>query len=228
MLSFSPYARICEVPVEAVFDALRYVLWRWGFIRCFRFDNGRPFGDPTRQSLTPCALRLIAMGIQILINPPRMPTKNAKVERCQGTTSRWADVAQCANLEVFRQQLEYAVLTQREGLPSRVCGHKTRAEHFPALFENPRRYDPTDFELQRAYQSLSKGWYKRKVSTSGQIVLFGKTYRIGHQHHTKYIMAKFNAETLHWQVYDLDHKLITSMPADNINHANLQSLSFCQ
>jgi transposase InsO family protein len=228
MLLFFPHGRICEVPVGEVFDSLRYVLWRWGFIRAFRFDNGRPFGDPTRQSLTPCALCLVAMGIEVVFNPPRTPTQNAKVERCQGTTSRWAHVEQCADLEQLRQRLDYAVLTQREGLGTRVCKGKTRAVYFPELFRNPRRYDPTDFDLSRVFQILAKGLWKRKVSATGQTTLFGKTYQFGHKHRIKEVLVKFDPNKLQWQFHDMEMKFIMALPADNLTRLNIQSLSYCQ
>lgn len=228
MLSFSPHARICEVPAIEVFECVRYVLWRWGFIHAFRFDNGRPFGDPTRQCLTPCALYLVAMGIEVVFNPPRTPTRNAKVERCQGTTSRWAHVAQCTDIEHLRQRLDYAVFTQREGLATRVCGGKTRAAYFPDLFRNPRRHDPTDFKMDRVFHLLAKGIWKRKVSTTGATILFGKTYQIGHKHRLKEVLVRFDQQKLHWQFSDMDLKLIKELPANNISQLNIQSLSYCQ
>ena len=91
-------------------------MFRWGFIGTFRADNGAPFGEPTRQALSPLNLCLRAFGIRVKLNPPRSPRKNAKVERNQGTTARWADPAQCEDYLDLQKKLNQAVLDQRENL----------------------------------------------------------------------------------------------------------------
>ena len=93
----------------------------------------------------------------MLFNPPRTPTKNAKVERCQGTTGKWADAANSENLEIFRANLDYAVRAQRETYKTRVCNGKTCMEYYSQLKTNIRRFNCQDFEKQRVLKFLQKG-----------------------------------------------------------------------
>lgn len=178
-LSLSPYGRISEVPAFEVFQTCLYVMHRWGFIKCFRFDNGRPFGSPDLDTVTPAAFVLAALGCRLIFNKPRSPTQNAKVERNQGTTSRWAPAGNCADLATFQQALDEAVIIQRERYKTRVCQGQTRLAAFPKLASNTRRYDARSFCLRKAYVYLGRFTFVRRVAAHGQIGLLGKRYQVG-------------------------------------------------
>lgn len=218
MLSFSPYAQICEVPPLAALECVLKVMQKWGHISCFRFDNGRPFGDPKRESLTPCALHLIARGCDVLINPPRTPTKNAKVERSQGTTGKWSDAKSCTSLEELRSNLDYAVIAQRERLKTRVCKGLTRAEYYPELFTNPKKYDPEDFDIQRIFQHLTQGKWYRTVHQNGQTDMFGQYYQVGFKYGKQNIIVKLEMveQIPFWSFYDENFNLLKRLKPINL------------
>lgn len=228
MPTFFPYARIEQVPLEDVRQAVLEVLGKWGFIGAFRVDNGRPFGDPTRQSLTPLALWLMAHGISVRHNPARSPKSNAKVERSQGTTGRWVDPPSCKDIGELKKRLKYAVLVQREKLPTKSCNGITRAAAHPRLYENRRKFDPTDFDMQRVFDHLVGGKWHRKVSVGGHTAMFGKTCQVGFRHRRKDVIVKFNNESISWDFYDEDLSLLNSIKADNLNADNIQRLNYCQ
>ena len=195
-------------------------MYRWGFIKCFRFDNGIPFGDPKRERLTSCALHLIARGCQVKFNPPRTPTKNAKVERCQGTTGRWADAKRSKNFQEYYKNLNYAVIAQRERLPSRVCNHLTRIESYPQLLSNPRKYSPSDFDKKRVFKILTETKFYRKVSKPGQINIYGKRYTVSGKENrgkklTITLIIKNNQPF--WHCEDENKILIKQILAQNID-----------
>lgn len=194
-------------------------MYRWGHIKCFRFDNGRPFGDPKRETFSPLALHLVARGCEVLFNPPRTPTKNAKVERCQGTTGKWADAANSENLEIFRANLDYAVIAQREAYKTRVCNGKTRMEYYPQLKTNIRKFNRQNFEGQRVLKFLEKGKWYRKVSAVGQISLFSAKYQVGFQYKNQELSIKLSIEDnmATWLCYDDKQNLIQQLPATNLN-----------
>jgi transposase InsO family protein len=217
MPSFSPYARISQVPVEAVFDTVRYVMFRWGFIPVFRVDNGSPFGDPSRQAMSALHLHLLALGVRLKLNPPRSPTKNAKVERNQGTTARWADPSNCTDYLHLQQNLNQAVIDQRENFETRTCKGKTRAEKYPALFENPKRFHPDDFDANRVYATLAKGSWQRKVSAQGVVTLFSQTYQVGFKHRHTTVTANFSEQTNEWVFKNKRGEIITSKSARNLD-----------
>ncbi len=207
---------------------MRYVLWRWGFVHCFRTDNGLPFGDPTRQSLTPLNLCLRAFGIAVKLNPARSPRKNAKVERNQGTTARWADPARCEDCLDLQWQLDRAVLDQRENFPTRTCKGKTRAAQFPELFSNTRKFDPGDFDTARTYLHLAQGSWQRKVSNVGTTDVFGSTYQVGYQHRSQVLTVTFDAQGLTWKFSNERGELLKEIPADNLTEKQIRSLSYSQ
>ncbi len=210
-------------------DALRYLLWRWGFILCFRTDNGLPFGDPTVQSLTPLNLCLRALGIAVKLNPRRSPRKNAKVERNQGTTARWADPEQCRDYLELQSQLNQAVTDQRENYHTRTCKGKTRAEQYPELFSNPRKFNPKDFDMKRVYEHLSSGSWQRKTSSVGVANMFGAIYQVGHPHRNKELTVLFEKNKIQWMFCDTQNgSVLKSLPAKNITEKNILLLSYCQ
>jgi len=226
-LLFSPYAQICEVDPQHVLQCIIELMQQWGFIKCFRFDNGRPLGDPKRERIMPLALQLIARGCEIKINSPRTPTQNAKVERCQGTTGRWADAKNCEHIEDFKKALKYAVTAQRERLPSRVCDNKPRIEYYPELLNNPKKFEPNDFDMQRVYQFLEKGRWYRKISKRGQIGIFGKTYYAGFKHLNLMASVQFKVidSKPFWLITPEDQLDIIKIPADYISEKQYLNLS---
>jgi hypothetical protein len=200
---------------------------RWGHIGCFRFDNGLPFGDPQKVRRTPCALNLVARGCGVVINPVCTPTRNAKVERCQGTTGRWGDAGSCENIEEFAQALEYAVTAQRERLKTRVCKGRARMEFHPGLATNPRKYDGQDFDLHRVFKYLERGLWHRRVSKVGQTVIFGKKYQVGFQFRNQPITIKCKVidSKPYWLCFDEQQVLIKNLLAQNIWDGSYLDLS---
>ena len=228
MLLFSPYARINQVPVNLVYDAIRYLMFRWGFIGAFRVDNGAPLGEPTRQAFSPLYLCLRALGIHVKLNPARSPRKNAKVERNQGTTARWAEPAQCENYLHLQEKLNQAVIDQRENYPTRVCNFKTRAQQFPRLFDNPKRFHPQDFDIQRVFKFLGQGSWERKVSPHGKSMLFGKNYQVGYRNRHQTFTVTFDPSNQNWVFKDSRATTICALRATNLTQDNICNLSFGQ
>lgn len=203
-------------------------MFRWGFIGVFRADNGSPFGDPSRQALSSLNLHLVALGIRIKLNPPRSPQKNAKVERNQGTTARWADPKSCADYQALQIALNRSVEDQRQNYPTRTCGQQTRAEKYPELFANPKRFHPDDFVAQRVYDCLQTGSWERKVSAQGAITLFAQTYQVGYKHRGEQITATFNASTLEWNFKSKRGETLRVVKAKKLGHDNIFNFSASQ
>jgi hypothetical protein len=225
---FSPHGRINQVPPSEIFDAVRYVMFRWGFIGAFRADNGAPFGEPTRQALSPFNLCLRAHGVTIKLNPPRSPKRNAKVERNQGTTARWAHPADCHDYLELQQKLNQAVEDQREHYPTRTCKNQTRSQRFPELFDNPKKFHVEDFDMHRVFKFLAKGSWQRKISSEGTTDMFGKTYQVGYPHRRKSTTVTFDMDKQAWVFKDERGLLLNTIKAENICQNNIRDLSFGQ
>jgi transposase InsO family protein len=71
---------------------------KWGLPKAFRTDNGMPFGLPSRDSIPIMSLWLKGWGIHPILNRPKHPQDNAKVERAQGTSSRWAEIDKATDI----------------------------------------------------------------------------------------------------------------------------------
>jgi len=197
-------------------------MFRWGFIGAYRADNGAPFGDPTRQSLCVLNLHLRALGIRVKLNPPRSPRKNAKVERNQGTTAR------CDDYLDLQVKLNQAVEDQREHFPTRVCKNKTRAESYPELFRNPKRFHPQHFDLKAVSSLLAQGSWQRKISREGATDVFGKSYQVGYPHRHKTTIVTFDAHKHSWVFKDERGQLLNTRIAENLTEANIRNLSLSQ
>lgn len=203
-------------------------MFRWGFINCFRVDNGAPFGEPTRQALSPLHLRLCAAGLRVHLNPARSPKSNAKVERAQGTTARWADPARCADHIELQQQLDLAVEAQREMLHTRACGGMTRSGKYPSLMANPKRFHPDDFQIKRVHRLLAMGTWQRKVSANGTTEVFGLRCQVGNKHRGKEVEVKFNPKKSTWRFLAKNGQVLNEIRAKNLTYRNILALSFCQ
>lgn len=196
---------------------MRYVLWRWGRINFFRVDNGSPFGDPSRQAFSALHLCLVAHGIHLKLNPARSPTKNAKVERSQGTTARWSEPAKCKDYQELQVRLDEAVMIQREKYPSRVCNGKTRMDCYPTLGNNPHQFDCSDFEVQRVYQLLEKGEWNRKASDRGVVTHFGRKYQIKFRNRGKKVLVSFDPKRVEWIFTDRQNQVLIKLPAKGLS-----------
>lgn len=214
--------------MSEVLDAVHYLMFRWGFIPIFRADNGSPFGDPSRQALSALHLHLLALGIQVKLNPPRSPVKNAKVERNQGTTARWADPAACADYLELQTQLNRAIEDQREHYPTRTCQGATRAQTFPELFNKPKRFHPETFEVQRVYKHLGKGSWERKVSAQGVISLFAQDYQVGFKHRNTTINVVFDPNDVKWVFKNKKGEVLKRTQPKNLSHEAIFTFSKCQ
>jgi len=197
-------------------------MWRWGRIHVFRVDNGSPFGDPSRKAFSILHLCLVAHGVHLKINPPRSPTRNAKVERNQGTTSRWSEAYKAEDYLDLQRKLDVAVMDQREHYPTRTCKHQTRAHTYPELFNNPQAFHSNDFELERVYRFLAKGKWIRRVTDRGRVSLFKEHYQLTAVNKGKRVVAKFNAQTVQWDFYDQNGKTLISLNSKGISEKNLK------
>jgi transposase InsO family protein len=199
---FSPLKKICEVPLKQVQQALLEAFTKSGRPQAIKVDNGRPMGDPQRETIPVLALWLIALGIKLILNRVRVPQDNAKVERMQGVLSNWTEWNKCANWEELQSRLDRQSSFHNSQYRVSRLGFKTRAEVYPHLLNNPNPFDPSDFDVQRAINFVSEGQWKREVSSQGQISHWGQRHYVGVKHAHKRLSIKLNAQTNQWESFD--------------------------
>lgn len=193
-----------------------------------RTDNGEPFGVPTRDVVPILSLWLLAWGITPILNRPRRPQDNAKVESNQGTTSRWAEVNDCPNAHTLQKRLDEVAHFQRNSYPVRKLENKTRLEVFDDLKTVKRPFDQAAFDVRKAHCFLAQAVMPRKVSSSGATSVYGKAFQIGLPHKGKIVFIKFDPNTIGWIVLDQNQTLLKMLPDPRFSHQNLFELTICQ
>ena len=128
-----PYSRISEVPLKLIRQTLITSFEKWGKPDWIKVDNGRPFGDPTLEQITKTALWLIAYGIKVIWNRPRVPQDNAKVERSQGILANWVNPKECQSHEDLQTKVSAEGEFYNQHFPNRRMKHKTKFNCFPQL-----------------------------------------------------------------------------------------------
>lgn len=193
-----------------------------------RTDNGEPFGVPTRDVIPIMSLWLLAWGITPILNRPRRPQDNAKVESNQGTASRWAEVYKCQSLEQMQIRLDQVCTLQRDHFPTKRIGKASRSMVFKELNTPARPFEKADFDEKKAYEYLAKAVYPRKISACGTTTIYNKPFQIGAKHKGKIAFVKFDPNNISWLVFDQQENLIKTIPDPRFSRQNLFNLTVCQ
>jgi hypothetical protein len=201
---------------------------QWGLPKSIKVDNGKPFGDPQRSSVPVLALWLIGLGVEVIWNPPRSPRANAKVERMQGTTSRWVEIEQCLSYEHLQDKLNQVAKLQREQYEVRRLGGQSRKEYYPQLWTNTRHYDKEAFEVRKVYAYLKEVAFVRKVNQRGAFNFYAHKVYLGPAHRNKTISLRYSIPDNSFIITDQSNTNIASLKADNFTKEYLISLSVCQ
>lgn len=222
--SFSPYGRICQVPLEEFRQKLIGVFHRWGKCGAMRVDNGEPLGSPQLNVISSMAMWLIGIDIDMIFNKPRCPQANAKVERMQDVSARWADIHKAANVQQLQKNLDKEALIQRAFFPLSRSNNKTRLALFPELETSRRHFDDKFFDEKRVYQYLGKKIYVRKVATNGMVTHFGQKIAVGQKYKREFVEIKLDSQKLTWAIY-LKGQMIKELKPTNLYKENIQNLT---
>jgi hypothetical protein len=210
--------------LEEVRQRLIDTFKRWGKPGALRVDNGLPFGVPGGDSTPVLALWLIAMEVKMIWNDPYCPQQNARVEKMQDTTSRWAEIEVANNTKHLQNSLNEAIRLQRELYPVERLEGKTRLVAFSGLNIPHRLYAPEDFNIQRVYAFLQTKVYTRKVSPCGQVAHFGELNSVGRSLRGQFVQLRLGANGSAWQVY-ADYKIVKLIAADNLREECIRNLT---
>lgn len=201
------------MPLVDIQHALLRIFFTWGTPKWIKVDNGRPFGDPQRQVIPPLALWLIALGIRVIFNRPKIPQDNAKVERSQGVMSNWTEWHKCSNtLELQCRLWEEADFHNLHYPVKRLKG-QTRIQAFPALLQSPRTFNPRNFDIQQVLDFVAQGHWERSLSKIGQINLWGQKVQVGLKYAYQQVSVKLDPHLNQWRVFDQSGNLIKTFDA---------------
>jgi len=207
-LSFFPKKKISEVDVCQIQQHLIKVFKEMGIPKNIKIDNGRPFGDPQMELITPLVLWLTGMGINIIRNRPKRPTDNAVVERSQGVMGKWTEYKKCKNTDELQSRLLREAKFHNFHFPIRRKGNKTRIELYPNMQKTQTRWKASNFELKKVLDLMAKGSWERKVSSNGQIGFYGQRFSVGQKYRHQIVSIKLNTAQNKWFIYDASGVLI--------------------
>jgi len=210
---FFPCKKISEVPIRMIQSELITIFKNRGVPNWIRVDNGRPFGDPQLELIPPLALWLIGLGINVIWNRPATPQDNAKVERSQGVLGRWTEYSELENTTELQLRLWKEAEFHNFHFPIRRKRKQTRIQLFPKLMHTGKNWNPADFKLNRALIFLAKGNWERKVSSNGQISIYGQRFSIGIQFKHQKVSMKLNPKKNVWNIFDANGTLIKIQPS---------------
>lgn len=212
-LPFSPCGKISQVKRITIKRAMEATFTTWGVPEQIKVDNGRPFGDPQREGLPPLALWLIGLGIAVVWNRPRTPQDNAKVERAQGTLSRWTEYTLLQTTQQLQDALQREGQFYNEVFRDRRKNHTTKLERHPSLKHSGRPFDAGDFDEQRIAAFVSEGRWQRTVSRNGQITIGGQTFSVGQCYARQSVQVTLDPVERVWVVSNTDGKRLAQSPA---------------
>lgn len=192
-----------------------------------RVDNGQPLGNPDGVAPPALALWLIGIDIDLIWNKPACPQQNARVEKMQHTTSRWAEVSQATSLSDLAQRLVATLLLQRETYPVSRLGYRSRLTAFPQLEISRRVYQAGDFDAHRVYGFVSRHLYVRKVSKAGQIYHFGSVYSVGRPLRYQWVQLRLTSDGTMWEVL-VNYEVVNRLSAHTLVAQRIETLTVFQ
>lgn len=190
-------------------------------------DNGEPLGHPSMVMTSPLALWLIAMDIDMIFNKSKCPQQNAVVERMQCTSGRWVELDKIKDLTHLHTRLEQEAQLQRQHLPVKRLGNKTRLEVFPQLETSRRIYREEDFDETKGYSFLSKKLYTRKVSSAGTIPHYQQVCSVAAKYKGEFVQVKFDLQTCSGHIFNSQAQIKT-IAAGHLSKESIKNVTTCQ
>jgi len=172
---------------------------KWGMPSRIKIDNGQPLANAGNRDIpTLTQMWWIGLGIEVNLNTPRMPQQNGTVEGLQGICYRWSAPSSYKELATYQERLNETNRIQRSVYRIRQKGDKTREEIYPELWDNPRKFDPNKFEIQRVFDNLSKRVWVRKIAPSGVVKFWKVDFYIGRRFAHQPVTVTFDPVDHQW------------------------------
>jgi transposase InsO family protein len=211
------------VPASQTQAFLREWFTRWGMPGQLRVDNGSPWGS-SDDLPTPLALWLVGLGIVMHWNDPGSPQQNGVVERSMGTLKRWSEPRSCRSVAQWQERLDYEERLYREEYP--LPSGATRWQQWPGLRHSGRPYssawEKKHWSLPAAIEHLANYTLQRKVSSSGHLSLFNRSYHVGKVLTGRVVNVCLDPQRVEWVVLDRQSAAqLRSIAAETVNRKNI-------
>jgi transposase-like protein len=177
--------------------------------------GGQP-SDPMPSQLT---LWLIGLGVEHRFIRPNTPTDQAQIERTHRTLDGFGGLPdRRLDLEQLQQRLDIEREQHNRFFPSRAsdCAGRPPLLAHPELLRSRRPYrlecERQLFDEQRVYDYLASIPLERKVSSTGQIQLRGRSCAVGRALAGQMVLVQCDAKTHEWVVHQADGVELKRLP----------------
>lgn len=207
-------------------QALERAFQQWGMPLRIRLDNGPPFAN-TGDRLVPTALAiwLVSLGIELIFNRPYSPQQNGSVECTQRISHNWANPRQCHSPAQLQQALDLVAKEHTQVYRIRLKGDLTRAQLYPELFTNPRKYLPTQIDPAKAKNYLLQFRWNRKAYGNGRIGIFNQFVLVGLKYSNQQVLISIDPISFEWIIALPNGKVIRTMPPLDLSHDRIADLT---
>jgi transposase-like protein len=190
--------------------------------------GGQP-SDPMPSQLT---LWLIGLGVEHRFIRPNTPTDQAQIERTHRTLDGFVGLPdRRLDLEQLQQRLDIEREQHNRFFPSRAsdCAGRPPVMAHPELLRPRRPYrlewERQLFDEQRVYDYLATIDLERKVSSTGQIQLRGRSRAVGRAYAGQSVIVQCDSKTHEWVVHLADGTYLKRLPIDGLDVTTLTGIT---
>jgi len=219
---------------QEVRGVIRSAFARWDTLPdTLQTDNevclgGQP-SDPMPSQLT---LWLIGLGVEHRFIRPNTPTDQAQIERTHRTLDGFVGLPdRRLDLEQLQQRLDIEREQHNRFFPSRAsdCAGRPPVMAHPELLRPRRPYrlecERQLFDEQRVYDYLATIDLERKVSSTGQIQLRGRSRAVGRAYAGQSVIVQCDSQTHDWVVNLADGSYVKRLPIDGLDVTTLTGIT---
>ncbi len=190
--------------------------------------GGQP-SDPMPSQLT---LWLIGLGVEHRFIRPNTPTDQAQVERTHRTLDGFVGLPdRRLDLEQLQERLDIEREQHNRFFPSRAsdCAGRPPLLAHPELLRPRRPYrlecERQLFDEQRVYDYLASIRLERKVSSTGQIQLRGRSCAVGRALAGQMVVVQCDVKTHEWVVHQGDGVELKRLAINGLDVTTLTGIS---
>ena len=199
------------VAEDALLDALRRHLARWGRPNAVQVDGGIRFlGQSQRTFPSRFELFCTGLGMQVQQIRPGRPTDNGAVERLHYTLDGVLLGPAYPSVGTLQQVLDDHVALLNAHFPSRAkaCRGQPPLAVYPHARHSGRPYDPAHeaelFDLAAVDRVLAQWqWHRQAAPSTGQISFANKNVRVGAAYKGKTVALRFDPTDRQVVIYEL-------------------------
>lgn len=191
-------ASMCE---QSVTQLINESFKAWGLPQQIKIDNGHPFVTPGYRDVpTKSKMWWIGLGVKVIQNQVRSPQQNGAVECLQGIMKNWSNPKRHDCIQGLQQRLDKESDFQRNHYQIPAKENKTRIELHPSLQNNPRGYDPDNFDINLVYGFLSEQVWERSINNGGYVNMMGIKIYISYKLKKQPVTVTFDPLEKQWLI----------------------------